>query len=102
MRADQRASLPSQGFADRDGSLPTLAHLLVERLIYKMNSFQSPGSARLTLAFQSSKSIRSFLPAKGFLLTSNRFVVIAGRAYVPTALVGMYATQEGCDVGSRS
>jgi hypothetical protein len=39
------------------------------------------------------------LPAKGFLFTSNRFVVVAGAAYVPTVFVGMYATQEGYDVG---
>ena len=91
----QLAGLPLQGFAYRDGSLPALARLLVEGLIYKMNSFQPTRSARLTLAFQSLKSVKSVLSAKGFLLASNRFVVIAGGTYVPTALVGMYAaTQE--------
>jgi hypothetical protein len=43
---------PQQGFAKADCSPLALAGLLVERVIYKVNSFQFTRSARLVLALQ--------------------------------------------------
>jgi hypothetical protein len=45
------------------------------------------------------RALHNLCPPEGFPLISNRFVAIAGGAYVPTVSVGMYATQEGYDVG---
>ena len=45
-------SSPQQGFASADYSPIALAGLLVERVIYKVNSFQFTRSARLILALQ--------------------------------------------------
>jgi hypothetical protein len=45
------------------------------------------------------RALHNLCPPKGFPLTSNRFVVIAGGAYVPGVSAGMYATQEAYDVG---
>jgi hypothetical protein len=63
-------SLPLQGFANRDGSLPALGQLLVQRTIYKVNSFRftrSAGSADSRFA----ESLRLFLQIRAPSFTSN-------------------------------